>query len=75
MRLGVKIGLVAGAALMGSLGFASLGQAAPLAGLAGAGAAVKIAGESSAPEALAEKAYYHHYHNHYHRHYHRHYRR
>ncbi len=70
MRLGINIGLVAGAALIGSLGFASLGQAAPLAGLAGA--TVKVAGEPSARETLVKAAYYHH---HYHHHYHRHYRR
>ncbi|MEJ0093062.1 MAG: hypothetical protein WDN46_06435 [Methylocella sp.] len=72
MRLGIKIGLVAGAALMGSLGFAGLGQAAPLSGLAGAGSSVKIAGESVAPEAQAQKAYWRrHWHHHWHRYYHR----
>jgi hypothetical protein len=73
MRVGLKIGLVAGAALMAGIGFS---QAAPLAGLAAAGASIKIVGEPSAPEAVAEKTDWrrrYHRHYHYHHRYHHHY--
>jgi len=62
MRKFTKFGLAAGAILVASIGFANLGQAAPLAGLNAAGSAVKMTENSSTiAEATAEKAHYLHH--------------
>lgn len=75
MRAKTKFLFAAGPILAAALGFATLGQAAPLA--AGAVTA-QIAHEST--EARAEKVHYtryrhHHYRHHYHRHHHYHHHR
>ena len=70
MRLPTRTAIVAGGVLAASLGWANLGQAAPLAGLAAAGSAVKMTQDPLAPEPAAEKAHYHRYHHHHYNRYH-----
>jgi len=73
MRIQAKLGLVASAILASALGFASLGQAAPVIDLA----AGQAARDAIGAEARPETAHYGHVHRHYHshRHYHHHYHR
>lgn len=79
MRFATKSGFAAAAILAGSIGFASLTQAAPLAGVAAAVPAVHLTQQPSGMEALPEKAHhrsyrhYHHYHHYHHHHYHHYY--
>ncbi|HEY4847210.1 MAG TPA: hypothetical protein VIH87_05285 [Methylocella sp.] len=58
MRLPTTSGLAMGTILAASLGFASLTQAAPLAGVAGAVPSVQMTQIPLTAEALPEKAYH-----------------
>ena len=61
MRSRSKFGFAAGVILATTLGFACLGKAAPLVGFTAAVPAVQITRDTSASEALPEKAYYRRY--------------
>ncbi|WOJ90049.1 hypothetical protein RZS28_01680 [Methylocapsa polymorpha] len=74
MRIQAKLGLVAGAILASTLGFASLGQAAPATGLAAGQAARDAIGVEARPETAHYGHVHRHYHSH-HRYYHHHYHR
>lgn len=84
MRLITKPGVALATILAASIGFMSLSQAAPLAGVAAAVPAVQLTQEPSTLEALLEKVHHkgyvhqkkgkshHHHHHHYHHHHHQH---
>ena len=61
MRSRSKFGFAVGIILATTLGFACLGKAAPLVGFTAAVPAVQITRDTSASEALPEKAYYRRY--------------
>ena len=61
MRSRSKFGFAAGVILATTLGFACLGKAAPLVGFTAAVPAAQITRDTSASEALPEKAYYRRY--------------
>jgi hypothetical protein len=61
MRLPIKFGLPMATILAASFGYASLAQAAPLAGVAAAVPSVQMRQNPLAAEALPEKAYHYGY--------------